>query len=210
MNLERIERALRQGPVDEPIYLPGTHGVRRNPRLMLAIAGAVVSAALVVGVGIGIAMSAIRGPGNLGSGVDLTRLAAELEGSWLSPEITADAWTAGLVALGHDRDDVALALENFGAFERARWRLDFVDDHIQIFGSLDGGPFTSMSGGPYELLRDGSIRYDDIGCFMTIPVAVEGNRLRFGPMTTESCDADERLNNDGYFLLVDYERDASR
>jgi hypothetical protein len=41
---------------------------------------------------------------------------------------------------------------------------------------------------------------------MTIPIAVDEPRLLLEPMTTESCDADERLNNDGHFQLVEYER----
>lgn len=207
MNLERIERALRDGPVDEPPYVPGSHRDPRQSRLFLAAAGGMVVLALVVGVGIGIGVSIMRAPAGVGTGLDLDRLAADLEGNWISTGLTPDGWVDDLVALGHDRDDVELALTNFPPYERARWRLNFFDDHIQVFGSFDGGPFTSLSGGPYELLPDGSILYDDIGCFMTIPVVLEGSRLRFEPMTTESCDADERLNNDGYFQLVEYERE---
>jgi hypothetical protein len=131
------------------------------------------------------------------------------KGTWISTEITSDEWVDGLLALGHDRDDVEFALANFPPFERARWRLTFVDAHLQIFGSFDGGGFYSMSGGPYELLPDGSIRYDDFGCILTIRVVVDGPKVDFGPMTTESCNADERLNNDGFFQLVEYEREVS-
>jgi hypothetical protein len=206
MNLERIERALRDGPPDEPLYVPGTHRARRDVRLLLAAASAVLAFALVVGIGIGFGVSVLRGPGDVGSGVDLDALAANLEGQWISTEISSDEWVDGLIALGHDRDDVQVALDNFPPYEAVQWRLDFADDHLQIFGSFDGGPFISMSGGPYELVPDGSIAYDDIGCFMTIPVEVQGSRLLLEPMRTESCNADERLNNDGYFQLVEYER----
>lgn len=206
MNLERIERALRDGPADEPTYVPGTHRARRDGRLLLAAAGGVLAVALVVGVGIGVGLSVLREPEGVGTGVDVDQLAAALEGSWISTELTSDEWVDGLIALGHDRDDVEFALGNFPPYERVRWRLDFVDEHLQIFGSFDGGAFISMSGGPYELQPDGSIVYDDIGCFMTIPIAIEGSRLLLEPMRTESCNADERLNNDGYFQLVEYER----
>lgn len=206
MNLDRVERALRDGPPDEPTYLPGTHRDRHDARFLLAASGVVLAVALVVGVGIGVGVSILRTPGGVGSGVDLGQLAADLEGTWVSTEITPQEWVDGLIALGHDRRDVELALGNFPPYERAQWRLVFVDDHVQIFGSFDGGRFTSMSGGPYELLPDGSIRYDDIGCFLAIPVAVDGSRLLLEPMRTESCNPDERLNNDGYFQLVEYKR----
>ncbi len=209
MNLERIERALRDGPADEPMYVPGAHRTRRDGRLVLAAAGAVVAVALVVGVGIGVGLSVLRAPGGVGTGVDVDQLAADLEGSWVSSEFTSEEWVDGLISLGHDPDDVELALANFPPYERAQWRLDFVDDHLQIFGSFDGGSFTSLSGGPYQLMPDGSVVYDDIGCFMTIPINIEASRLFLEPMRTESCSADERLNNDGYFQLVEYERMTS-
>lgn len=206
MTLERIERALRDGPIDEPVYAPGTHAHRPGAGVLLAAGAAVLTVALVVGVGIGIGISVIRGPASVGSGLDPARLGAAIEGSWVSTEITPDEWVDGLLVLGHERDDIELALANFPPYERATWRLDFFDDHIQIFASFDDGPFTSMSGGPYELLSDGSIRYDDIGCYLTISVAMDGSRLLLEPITMESCDADERLNNDGYLQLVEYER----
>lgn len=58
MDLDRIERALRQGPADEPRYVPGTFERRSPKRLPWALAAfavvatTVLVAALLIGIGI--------------------------------------------------------------------------------------------------------------------------------------------------------------
>jgi hypothetical protein len=157
MNTERIERALREGPPDEPMYVPGGHRQAVNRNLLAAVAGVALAAALVIGVVVGVTLDTLRGPSGGVGAPNVEALAAELEGMWTSEATTPDAWVEGLLALGYAREDVELALGNFPPYERARWQLVFADEHLQIFGSFDGGPWIGLSGGPYELLPDGSI-----------------------------------------------------
>lgn len=207
MDTERIERALREGPPDEPVYVPGGHRDPRRRLWSLARVAAVLSTAVVIGVMIGVSLSVLREPSGLGGAVDVRVLAAELEGAWESNEITAVSWRAELIALGHRREDVDAALARATPHDRVRYRMVFADDHVQIFGSFDGSEWDPLSGGPYELQADGSLIYDDIACFITASVAIDGGLLSFSPIETRSCNAEETLNNVAFFNLVDYARD---
>ena len=206
MDTERIERALREGPPDEPVYVPGGHRQQRRV-LMLAGLGALVTAALLVGVAIGVTLNVLRASnGGVGSGIDVAALAAELEGTWDSTELSVASYRSELVARGHAAEDVEAAIANNGQFDRVRYRFVFAEDHLQIFAAFDGRAWESMSGGPYELQEDGSLLYDDIGCFITATFTIGNGDLSFTPIQTRSCNADETLNNTAFFNLVNYTR----
>jgi hypothetical protein len=207
MDAERIERALREGPPDEPIYRPGAFREQRRPWLVLLAAGTVLGIALVVGVVAGLAVDVLRGPSaGVGGPLDVNRLAAELEGRWSSDDISREEWIQELSDMGYRQADIDFALSNLPAHERVRYDLVFQEEHLQIFGSFDGGELEPMSGGPYQLLPNGALYYDDVACFITVLFDIDGDRLAFEPMATDGCSADESLNNAAYFNLLTYER----
>jgi len=207
MDADRIERALRDGPPDEPTYVPGAFRQRRSLSLLIVGAGAVLGVALIVGVVAGITLNVLRDPSDsVGGPVNVDRLAAELEGRWSSDEISREDWIQALAEMGYQRPDIDFALSNLPDHERVRYDLVFEDDHLQIFGSFDGDDLRSMSGGPYTLLPDGALYYDDIGCFITVRFELDADRLAFDPMETDGCSADESLNNAAYFNLLTYTR----
>lgn len=206
MDVERIERALREGPVDEPVYVPGSFR-RARSRWSLAV-GVVVTGALVTGLVIGLGVGILRAPApNIGV-PDLEALAAELQGTWTAEEITRQRWISSLVALGNNIDDIDNNLINNPMESRVTYELSFVDGRLTVWAAVDGGPMLEQSGGPYRLLDTGAIYYDDLGCYVTVRFAITGDRLTFQRISTESCGADERLANSAFFNLVPYARTA--
>ncbi|MEO6059111.1 MAG: hypothetical protein ABIQ05_03960 [Candidatus Limnocylindria bacterium] len=209
MDVERIERALREGPADEPVYVPGTFR-RARSRWSLAIGAGVVAAALVIGLVIGIGLGVLRAPAPNVGAPDLEALAAELQGTWTSDEITRDRFITGLVALGNNRDDVDNLLIHDPILSMVQFELAFDDGQLAISAATDGGPMVEQSGGPFHLLPEGSIYYDDLGCYITVAFAISGDRLTFQRISTVSCGADERAANSGFFNLSPYARAAAR
>lgn len=205
MDLERIERALREGPVDEPIYVPGTFR-RARSRWSLAIGAAVVTGGLLIGLVIGLGLGILRAPAPGIGAVDLEALAAELQGTWTSEEITRQQWISSLVALGNDIDDIDNLLIHDPMESRVYYELSFVDSRLTVWAAVDGRPVLEQSGGPYRLLDTGEIYYDDLGCYITVRFAIKGDRLTFQRISTESCGADERVANSAFFNLVPYAR----
>lgn len=206
MDTERIEEALRDGPPDEPAYRQGGYRRRWSPVLLLAGVGALATTAVVTGVLIAVTLSLMRAPGGQGGGVDVLALGAELQGTWDSNEITATSWRSELMARGHTAEDVDAAHVSNGNFDRVRYRFVFAEQHLQVFAAFDGQPWEPMSGGPYELQADGSLLYDDIGCFITAMFTIDEDQLSFAPIETRSCNPEEMLNNAGFFNLVTFTR----
>lgn len=205
MDVERIERALRAGPVDEPIYVPGSFR-RAGSRWSFTVGVVVATGALVIGVVIGVGVGILRPPApNIGA-PDLEALAAELQGTWMSEVITRHDWITAQVALGNDIDDIDNLLIHDPMESRIRYQLSFDDSHLTVSAATDGGPVLEQSGGPYRLLDTGAIYYDDLGCFVTVRFAISGDRLNFQRISTVSCGADERVANSAFFNLVSYTR----
>ena len=207
MDLERIERALRQGPVDEPVYVPGSFH-RARSRWTLALAAAVVTGALVIGLAIGFGLGILRAPAPNVGAPDLEALAAALRGTWTSGEITRQQFISSEVALGNDIDDVDNLLIHDPFDSSIRFELSFVDGRLTVSAAKDGGPMVEQSGGPYRLLDTGQIYYEDLGCFVTVRFAITHDRLTFQRISTRSCGADERAANSGFFNLLPYARTA--
>jgi hypothetical protein len=206
MDLQTIEQALRDGPVDEPIYVPGTHRRGRPLYWQGALVMTITAAALLAGVVIGISLDALRSAGNPPGQVDVAALARELEGDWQSTEITREDLIRTALAMGHDQQTIDTQLRALPAFARVQYEMVFANDHLQIFASFDGAPAASQSGGPYTLQPTGAIHYDDIGCFITATFDVVGDQLTFDPIQTQGCDADESLANAAFFNAVTYSR----
>jgi hypothetical protein len=211
MDLERIERALREGPVDEPIYVPGAFARRRRSIWSLAVVSAAVGAALVIGVIVGVGLSVLREPdGGVGVAPDVEALAAQLEGRWVSDEITHDEWVSALLAMGHDIDDIDAFLLHDPIETSTHYDLVFNDGLLTLFDTAPPDPRLEMGDGRYELLPDGRLYYDDRGCFITARFTIEGDRLTFDPISTDSCGADERVANSAFFNLAGYTRADDR
>jgi hypothetical protein len=87
-----------------------------------------------------------------------------------------------------------------------RIRIHLADGHLQIFRADNEDAFIGQSGGPYELLPSGAIRYDDIGCYSTVTFNVTSQRLVFDPISTEGCDGMEIGANISFFNLSVFTR----
>lgn len=209
MDLDRIERALRAGPPDEPLYMPGMFARRRRPMLAMAAAVAVLAAAVVIGVVIGIGLDSLRGQGSsVGGPPDVALLEAQLEGQWTSGEISRGEFISGLVEQGHQIDDVNSYLKPPEPdIERSvRTRLVFSAGELVIERSVDEEGWRRAAAGPYRVVSDGALWYDDLGCLITADFAVSDETLTFDRIGTEHCGAIERVANSAFFNLSPFER----
>jgi hypothetical protein len=205
MDVERIERALREGPMDEPIYVPGTYR-RAKSGWSLAVGAAVLTGVLLVGIATGLGLGLLRTPAPGLGAAELVALAAKLQGTWTSAEITRQQFINSEVALGNNVDDVDNLLNHDPFASSIRFELSFADGRLSVSASKDGGPMLEQSGGPYRLLDTGEIYYEDLGCFITVRFAVNAEHLSFQRISTRSCGADERAANSGFFNLLPYSR----
>jgi hypothetical protein len=208
MNLERIEQALREGPVDEPSYRPGTF--RRTSPLSwpVMLAAATVAAALFMGIVIGSGVSVLRNPfGQPGKQPpDPAALRVALVGGWETAEISKDDWTAAILARGFAQADITAFLAH-DPFERTiRYQLKFASDRLIISSLADAGTARVLSNVPYEILADGRLRYDDLGCIVSVFFVLDGDGLTFAPISVDSCNADEQIANRAFLNLAPYTR----
>ena len=106
MDMERIERALREGPPDEPAYVPGSY--RRGPGRWIPrlFAVPVIAAALVVGVVVGAGLPAVR-DGGVGQAPDPVAITEALRGTrWTTDEMHVPGLDGRAArARVHDRRD---------------------------------------------------------------------------------------------------------
>lgn len=205
MELQRIERALREGPVDEPRYEPGGFG-RRRPLSWALFAGA-VTGALMIGVMLGLAIHLVRQPSdNVGApAVDLERLGEELSGSWMSGSYTEDDFVDYMTDAGHTAEDVVAFLEHDPIPGTVRWGLDFDGrERLVIFRTLDESRTGVLSNLVYELLPDGRLRLIDGECSIVMTFSVEGEELTFEPFEVDGCvpETDSRIAFEAFFGLA--------
>lgn len=202
MNLERIERALREGPVDEPRYVPGAFGsARRLDRLMLTAA---VAAALVIGVLIGLALDVLRAPGpNVGGpGPDTAAIQRQLEGTWRSRTVTQEEFVAFMLERGHAQADLDAFLGHDPISTTLQWGLDFdLRGNLLVFSVTGDGITDILSNGPYEILPDGRLRWTDETCVLVAAFTVDAEQLTFGSLAPQDCNTDERIATDAFFGL---------
>jgi hypothetical protein len=208
MTSDRIERALRAGPADEPRYVPGTfRRSRSQSRLRSAMLAGGIAASIAIGVGVGLGLGALRpSPGQV-SGTALDPAAA-MRGHWISQGMTRSAWIDALVAKGHRQEDIEAFLTHDPFQSRVHYEIDVTDDRILISAVFDDKPSAPMSGGPYQMVGPSTFRYDDVGCYVTVQFEVVGGWLSFDPPAFESCDADERIANTAFFNQWPYTRGA--
>lgn len=203
MDLERIERALRQGPVDEPRYVPGAFGRPRHiERLMLTAA---VGAALVIGLAIGLGLDLLRAPSpNVGGPeTDPAVIQRQLAGTWVSAPVSEDEFRSFMLEQGHAQADIDAFLEHDPIETTQRWGLDFDGRGSLVIFSVTGDGVTEvLSNGPYELLPDGRLRWVDRTCVLVAQFGVSADRLAFERLELENCTADERIAHDAFFNLA--------
>lgn len=203
MDLERIERALREGPVDEPAYVPGAF--RRARRRSTILMTATVGAALVIGFVLGLSLDTLRSPG-VGTGApgpDLEALNAELAGSWRSDVIYRDRFVEEMLELGHAEADIDAFLDRGGVRTAGRFHLFFDGrGRSRVYEATRDTDL--LSDEPYELLPDGRLMWGDLGCVVTARFIIAGDLLTFEPDSTTGCDADERIATDAFFNYRPY------
>lgn len=202
MDLERIERALRDGPADEPRYESGAFGRQRRPGWVMFVGA--MAGALVVGLVIGLGLDVLRQPAGIGGpDVDLDALNESLSGGWTSDAFTRDDFVSYLTAAGHQSSDISVFLTHDPIVGTVRWGLDIDgSERLVVYRTLDDGGTEVLANGPYELLPDGRLRWTESGCSVVAEVTVDGAELSFGNLEVENCDADERIALSTFFGLA--------
>lgn len=209
MDVQRIERALRAGPSDEPLYVPGTFLEERpTSRLRSALLAGGIVAAVTVGVVMGFGLGAIRPSGDRagvgGHAVDPATVG--LPGHWVSQGIARSVWIEALLAKGHRQEDINAFLAHDPFTSTVHYEIDITDDRILISNVVDEGPLAPLGGGPYQMLDASTFRYDDVGCLVTVHFEITGGWLTFDPPLMGSCNADERVANSAFFNQWPYTR----
>jgi hypothetical protein len=207
MDGDRIERALREGPPNEPTYIPGAFR-RRRPRWWMAASATLVVATLVVGIAVGIGLSELRHPAGPGSGhADPAVVAREVIGTWKTGPIPFSEWRSRLLGMGYQATDLDAFLVHDPMTRNVVYSLImFPNGTLTVTSSLDGAGFTGNSAGPYLVLDDGRITWNDEGCSVTFSVSLKGQELTFGTVATRGCNTDERIANSAFFNLGAYSR----
>ncbi|HEX6127893.1 MAG TPA: hypothetical protein VF071_02620 [Candidatus Limnocylindria bacterium] len=212
MDLERIERALRDGPPDEPLYVPGSFARPHMSAWLFAFAGVAVTAAIVIGIAIGVGFDAMRAP-RVGAPLP-SAVMADLEGTWVSDVISLDQWVDELVERGFDPNDIGNFLSH-DPFERtARYQLAFDLGQVTISADYDETGMQVLSLGEYTL-RDGVFSYVEasdapsvIGgpCTLDATVNLDGSRLVWENVELHGCGVDPSIAHTVFFDLLPYTR----
>lgn len=215
MDLERIEQALREGPPDEPAYVPGSFGRSRAPGWWFAMAGMIV-AAVVTGIAIGVGLDGLRGtPVGGRPASDVT--AADIEGSWQTDQISLDQWIEALLAKGFDPNDVGNTLAHDSFEQSVRYQLtfdaggrvtvgaDFDDTGLQV---LNFGEYT-VEGGVFSYVE--SVDIPPIvgeACRVRAVPRLDGDRLVWDDVELAGCGVDPSIAHTTFFDLAPYSRVA--
>lgn len=211
MDIERIERALREGPPDEPNYVPGTFRQARPSGWGLAVRGLAVGVALMAGIAIGTGLGLLRGDvGDAPAPRVLT--ATDLQGVWQADPISFDAWTEALLARGFSQADVDAFLEHDAFEDQVRYQLRFVDERFIVQAAYDQQPIQTLGGGTFTVDQAGVIHLVEVvdglevGCVITVAAEVDGSQLLMDVLDLLGCGTDERMANTLFFDVASYER----
>lgn len=214
MDQDRIERALRHGPPDEPAYRPGSHRQRPRRARLATVAFALVGALAVVAVGLGAGLAILRAPGT-GGVPDAATVTTALTGTtWTTDPIAFDAWVQSLVERGFDTADIAAFLGHDPFSDTVRYRLTFGKDIVVIGASYDGRPFGTLSQARWVPRDDGRLDLTDVVagaapedlCSVEVSVAIENVALVTDAAAFGRCVMDERIANTAFFGLAPYTR----
>jgi hypothetical protein len=211
MDIERIERALRDGPPDEPAYVPGSFGRSRAPAWWFAAVGMIVMAAVVTGIAIGVGFDALRGA-PVGAPPTSEVTAADLEGRWLSDEISFDRWVDELIARGFDPNDVGNFLAHDPFEQHVRYQLTFDSGRVTISADFDGTGLQVLNLGEYTL-QGGVFSYVEttdappvIGeaCRVSAVPSLDDRRLAWEDVELAGCGVDPSIAHTAFFDLAGY------
>lgn len=215
MDMERIERALWEGPLDEP-YVPSSY--RRGPGRWIPrlFAVPVIAAALVVGIVVGTGLPAVR-DGGVGQAPDPVAISEALRGTrWTTDEITVNAWRNALLERGFTAADIAAFLEHDPFATSVRYLLAFDDSRVTIQASYDEAPPITLTLGGWRIREDGMLVAAEIvdgippgaGCSIEALVEVGDGALAFDIADFTRCGVDARLANTAFFNLAQYAQTA--
>jgi hypothetical protein len=209
MDTEWIERALREGPPDEPAYVPGSFRRTGRPGWWFAVAGLSVAIALVTGIAIGTALDAFRS-GGVGSEPDPRPLvAADLQGVWESDPIERLDLEEALLARGFSRADVDVHLEGLPDEDAARYALRFAGDRLIAQAAYGDQPFQTVDTGEFIIRDDGLqivVRGVEGACEPLAAAEIDGSRLILKVLELPGCATDERLVNTLLLDIASYSR----
>lgn len=213
MDAERIERALREGPPDEPAYVPGGFRGSSRPRWWFAVAGASVGlVALVVGVAIGLGLATLRDQ-NVGSSPEPRVLvAADLQGVWESDPITFGDWVDALRAEGFAQEEIDAFLEHDPFEDQVQYALLFFDGEFIVQAAYDDLPFQTLGGGTVTVDDAGVLHLvevvdgEPIGCEITAAADISGDRMTLRVLDLPGCNTDEQMANTLFFDIASYRR----
>jgi len=213
MDLHDIEEALRLGPPDEPDYVPGAYRQSSRRRWWLATAG-ILAGGMLVGAVLAIGLGIVRDPGT-GNRADPAVIAAQLEGAWVSDEISFDRWVNALEAKGFDPSDIGEFLRHDPFEERVHYGLIFRAGKVTIQASYDGAPLGIQNFGSYHIDEDGNLQYVETteplppvgdACHVVANVRIVGDRLTFDVLGFPGCGTYPRMAHTVFFDLLPYTR----
>jgi hypothetical protein len=214
MEIERIERALREGPPDEPIYQPGTFRREAPSRWWFAIAGFTVGIALVFGIVIGVGLDVLRS-GRVGGEPAMPVLtAADLQGVWQSEALEKRAWVEELLARDFTQEQIDAFLAHDPFENRVAYTLRFVDSRIIVQATYDDLPLRYLGEGTFTIGQDGTLDYAEVvrgvkgTCGVVAAPEIDGAKLTFDVLDLPGCNPDERMANTLFFEIPQYLRAA--
>lgn len=214
MDLERIEQALRDGPPDEPAYVPGSFR-RRSHRWQYAAAAVVVVMALVTGIAIGVGFDLLRG-NPVGRTPTTPITMADLDGRWLSDEISFDQWVDELVARGFDPNDIGNFLDHDPFEDSVRYQLTFDSGVVTIGADYDGTGVQVLNFGSYTV-EESLFSYAEsdeappvIGeaCRVSARPRLDERTLEFSDVALAGCGVDPSIAHTAFFDLAAFARVA--
>jgi hypothetical protein len=207
VDVERIERALREGPPDEPLYVSGSFRRSATGRSWLASAALAVMATVAIAIGSWVALNPLR-EGGVGTGPSPVLDAADLEGTWSTSEIAFQDWVGGLTERGFETDEIAAFLEHDRFNRTVRYELDIADGVMTIRSSRDAGPLVTLSSAPYSILADGRLGIAEAStvCRPTVEVALVGEQLTLSRLDLPNCSLEEHIASSAFFELEPYVR----
>jgi hypothetical protein len=216
MDARRVERALRDGPPDEPVYVPGTFGRRRRGRTWAVVTTVAVGLALVAGVVVGVGLAWLGGPHPGRQPQPTPVVLADLLGTWQTPVVTRQEWIDRVTAAGIDSATVSAFLDHDPIQRQVRYTLEFFTsdtsgDRVSVSAEYDGGPLVPVDAGGISLDANGVVQYTEIvpgtaGPRVTVSalVTITGGQLRFQILDIQNATADDQLANTVFFELAPY------
>jgi len=207
MDIERIEQALREGPPDEPTYVPGSFRRTSPHGWWFAAASLSVVIALLAGIVIGTALDALRSGGVGGEPEPRALVAADLQGVWESDPIERQDLEDALLARGFSQADIDPHLDLVE--DHARYALRFVDDRLIAQAAYGDLPFQTLDTGTFIIRDDGfQIVVDGVqgACEPLAGAEIDGSRLILNVLELPGCDTDERIVNTLFLEIASYSR----